>query len=230
MRWLLAVCVKGRRDVDSPEIVHATIPDIYRVTNEQLLTLSHPRIIKSHERYNPGYPRVIYIYRDVRDVMVSLFFYFRKYGRFANFASFFEVFVKGRLYHDLGVGSWEENVMGWLAHSDRIAAVKYEDLLVDTRSVLDKTLERVRVTLDKDLIAYAADLCTFQWMHNLDRTRDIEGRADLIIPGAEPTIPFIRKGTSGQWKEFLSSAQIDVVKEKYGELLLRLGYETNFDW
>jgi hypothetical protein len=230
MRWLLAVSVLGRRDVDRPEIVHATIPDIYRVTNEQLLTLPHPRIVKSHERYNAGYPRVIYIYRDVRDVMISLFFYFRKYGRFANFASFFDVFVKGNLYRDLGVGGWDENVMSWLAHSDDIAMVKYEDLLADTRSVLAKTLERVQVAHDKNLVAYAADLCTFEWMHNLDRAKDIEGRADLMVQGADPNIPFIRKGTSGQWKGLLSPAQIDVIKQKYGDLLLRLGYETSHDW
>lgn len=230
MRWLLTICVMGRRDVDRPEIVHAAIPDIYRVTNELLLTLPHPRIIKSHERYNPGYSRVIYIYRDVRDVIISLYYYFRKYGRHANFDRFFEAFVSGGLYRDLHAGGWDENVTSWLSHGDRIAAVKYEDLLADTRAVLATTLERVQVAHHKDLIGYAAELCTFEWMSNLDRTRDVERRPDLMVQGADPTIPFIRKGTSGQWKEFLKPAQIDIIKQKYGELLVKLDYEKDQNW
>ncbi len=230
IRWLLTVCIKGYRGIENPDIVHSAIPDIYRVSNEYLLTLTHPRIIKSHEKYNPGYPRVIYAYRDVRDVIVSLFFYFKKYGYFDNFEIYFKEFRQGTLFQELGYAGWDENVVGWLEHSDHIAVVKYEDLLTDVRSVLRKTLEQIPVKYSKDLIDHAADYCTFKRMQEFDIKQDIEGRPDLMTSDAIPSIPFIRSGTTGQWKGFFNAAQIDTIKTQYGDLLIRFGYEANHDW
>lgn len=77
LRWLLAVSVKGRLDV-SNRLISGIVPDIYEVSNEYLLALEKPRVIKSHEKYNAAYPKVIYLYRDVRHVMISLFHYLKR--------------------------------------------------------------------------------------------------------------------------------------------------------
>ena len=40
--------------------------------------MPHPRIIKSHECFEPRYPRAMYIVRDPRDVVISQYHYHRK--------------------------------------------------------------------------------------------------------------------------------------------------------
>lgn len=230
MRWLLTVCIKGYREIDNPDIVRATIPDIYRVSNEDLLTLAHPRIIKSHEKYNSGYPRVIYIFRDVRDVIISLFFYFRKYGHHTDFSTYFKEFTRGILFHKLNYAGWDENVISWLVHSDHIAVVRYEDLLANVRSVLRVALEHAQIEYSKSLFDHAIDYCTFKRMQKFDLTHNIERRPDLMTADAIPSIPLVRRGTTGQWKGIFNAAQIDTIKTQYGDLLIKLGYETNHDW
>lgn len=66
--WMLAVSVKGQRWTLK---VRKSCLRWFRTSiaylNEQLLQVPHPRVIKSHEQYDPGYPRVIYMYRDLHD-------------------------------------------------------------------------------------------------------------------------------------------------------------------
>src|ERR1700731_2244023 len=49
------------------------VPSIYEHSDRKLR--SKPRLIKSHESFDPRYPRVIHVVRDPRDVAVSLYYY-----------------------------------------------------------------------------------------------------------------------------------------------------------
>ncbi len=47
------------------------IPDMYTHSDRTMRNLPRPRIIKSHECFDPRYKRIVYIVRDPRDVAVS---------------------------------------------------------------------------------------------------------------------------------------------------------------
>jgi hypothetical protein len=55
--------------------VESRVHEIYFFSDQQLRALARPRILKSHEYFDPRYRRTIDIVRDPRDVAVSLYYY-----------------------------------------------------------------------------------------------------------------------------------------------------------
>ena len=51
--------------------IELKVPDIYQNSNRKLLQISPPRILKSHEYFDPRYKKTICIVRDTRDIAVS---------------------------------------------------------------------------------------------------------------------------------------------------------------
>lgn len=57
-------------------------------------------------------------------------------------------------------------------------------------------------------------------------------QGSMTTPGvAEPSpLKFMRKGTSGEWREYFDERQVRWFKEEAGETLIEAGYEQNNDW
>ncbi len=53
--------------------IESRVAEIYFNPDHELRKLPRPRLLKSHEPFQPRYPRVIYIVRDPRDVAVSFY-------------------------------------------------------------------------------------------------------------------------------------------------------------
>src|SRR5215468_2315878 len=64
--------------------VESRIPEIYFNPDHVMRRLPRPRVLKSHECFQPHYPRVIYIARDPRDVAVSSYHPNVKAGNIAD--------------------------------------------------------------------------------------------------------------------------------------------------
>jgi len=41
---------------------------------------------------------------------------------------------------------------------------------------------------------------------------------------------FVRKGITGEWRNYLAQEHITMIKERYGDLLIKLGYEKDNNW
>src|SRR5579864_1813408 len=96
-RFLVANLVFPEQDVDFGNI-HNLIPDPSATAKRRFDRMPRPRIIKSHECFDPRYPRVIYIVRDPRDVLVSQYHYHRKCKRIDDdfpIAKFVARFIAG---------------------------------------------------------------------------------------------------------------------------------------
>src|SRR6476646_4264045 len=59
--------------------IEKLIPDTSSQSNRALKRTPRPRIIKTHEYFDHRYPKVIYIVRDPRDVVLSYYDFQRKY-------------------------------------------------------------------------------------------------------------------------------------------------------
>jgi hypothetical protein len=55
------------------------VPDTEAQSSRYMRSIPSPRTIKSHSYFDPRYPRVIYVVRDPRDVVLSYYDFSRKY-------------------------------------------------------------------------------------------------------------------------------------------------------
>lgn len=100
--------------------VERKVPDIYAASKNTLKKTPRPRLIKSHECFDPRYRRVVYIVRDPRDVALSAYHYDRK-GRNIPDGFPVETYITGRfLKTDEYFGTWGEHAGSWLVNSKNI--------------------------------------------------------------------------------------------------------------
>jgi hypothetical protein len=69
------------------------------IHSAKILDMPSPRMIKSHEPFNQQYPKVIYMVRDVRSVVISFYYYYLKMFQRpdSRFEAFFESFMEGKV-------------------------------------------------------------------------------------------------------------------------------------
>jgi hypothetical protein len=100
--------------------VERKVPDIYAESKLTLKKTARPRVIKSHECFDPRYRRVIYIVRDPRDVALSAYHYDRK-GRNIEDDFPLDTYVTSRFMKtDEYFGTWGEHAGSWLVNSKNI--------------------------------------------------------------------------------------------------------------
>ncbi|HEY6340654.1 MAG TPA: sulfotransferase domain-containing protein [Bryobacteraceae bacterium] len=100
--------------------VERKVPDIYAKSRRALKELPRPRVIKSHECFDPRYRRVIYIVRDPRDVALSAYHYDRK-GKNIPDGFPVETYVTTRFMKtDEYFGAWGEHAGSWLVNSKNV--------------------------------------------------------------------------------------------------------------
>src|SRR5579859_5681530 len=122
--------------------IESRIPEIYFNPDRFMRKLLRPRILKSHECFQPHYPRVIYIVRDPRDVAISFYHHHIKAGNITDdcpLVKFVPRFIAGEF--DPKFGSWRDNVLSWLAlrgNDQAFLLVRYEDLKRDLTHELSK--------------------------------------------------------------------------------------------
>ena len=223
LRFLLAMIIKKAKDVDFGNI-EKYAPDLYRNNNDSLLKTGRPRIIKSHEIYNPGYPNVIYMIRDVRDVLVSCYHYTLKMGNDCTFDAYLTQLIKGD-DGPMEFGNWVSNVRSWLNHRDSICIVKYEDLLTNPENTISKLLDELSIEYLETTVKKAISACSFD---NMQKKENKAGNINYIKNNKD--IKFVRKGKIGGWREFLTPEHIAIIKSEFGDLMIELGYEKDPEW
>jgi hypothetical protein len=191
------------------------VPDIYKCAGT-LEDRRGPRYIKSHHPCYELYPKLIYIYRDGRDALVSYYHYAsgkRKFtGTFAEFL--FSPFASR-------FSSWREHVEGACEFAskfpNRILMLQYEEMLKNPSAGAASISVFLELACDDQVIARAVEASSF------DRLRKLEqqfGGENLAKP-----VPFFRHGGSGQWREHFSAELYRRYYDENGATLVRLGYE-----
>ena len=130
-RFLIANLVYPEKHPDFANI-NELIPDPEGISKRHLEQLPRPRYLKSHQYFDPRYPKIIHIVRDPRDVVLSEYYFDIKRRAIPDdfpLDKFVSRFVSGELNHPYG--TWAENTATWFytrGQSPRLLLVTYEAL------------------------------------------------------------------------------------------------------
>ncbi|XP_074643448.1 sulfotransferase 1 family member D1-like isoform X3 [Tubulanus polymorphus] len=177
-----------------------------------------PRFIKTHlpwqllpdEVYTKK-PKIIYVARNAKDVSVS-YYHFCRTLTFLNFdgdfTEFFRMFVDGTVSY----GPWRDHITDyWEARNEaNILYLTYEELQQDVHSVIGKIADFLGKPLNDERIKLIAFHCRFD---NMKRNTAINYNWLKEMGIASKESPFMRKGITGDWKNYYSKEMFDEIED-----------------
>ena len=177
--------------------------------------LQNPRVFTVHAKYDCRFPRVIYLVRDPRDVMVSYYYHHRRVDPKFDM-SIGEFITKNEMWPC----DWHDHVTSWLEHADkrRIFLVKYEDLHADSLSSFQKILEFCGFHVSEEELKEAMEQSSFRNMRRIEERFGVPGSM------ADKNISFMRRGEVESWRDELSEEVESILRRRYGKLMAQLGY------
>jgi hypothetical protein len=203
------------------------VPDIYDETDRQLLRRPDPRVLKSHERHDERYRRVLYLVRHPADVAVSYYHYLVKMRNIApgfELARFVDSFLTGGLDE---FGRWGEHVTSWLdarEGDEDFVLLRYEDVLEAPRDALVAALGLIGADVSSSAIDTAVERSSAAELRRLERET---APALPSFQGSRLEDPFIRRARPGGGAEELPPELEARIMAAWPDAAARLGYSSN---
>jgi len=223
-RFLIANLVHPNEKIDFSN-VNRVIPGPEVTSNRDLMRVPRPRIVKSHQYFDPRYKQVIYIARDPRDVVVSQYYFQRKRKLVADgfpLTEFVGKFIAGETCY---YGSWGEHVGSWLAtrHGQPgFLLLRYEDMVADTARELTKVASFLSLSATPAVTAQAVQRSSADTMRQLEKA---QAQLFTSTKDTRQDIPFVRAAKAGGWRSALPEESVARIEEAWGHLIKWLGYE-----
>lgn len=170
---------------------------------------------------NNNIPFVV-IYRDLRDVAVSYYFYVKQTPWHPQYNIYKNLTVEEGLQyfaHNL-LSEYVEWIESWtkIADNSLKLILRYEDLLSHPEIELLKIAKHCGLDDSSEKIEEIVKINSFS---NLSGGRD---------KGNESSNSFFRKGIAGDWKNYFTPTLKDIYKEKIGNFLVEFNYEKDLSW
>ncbi len=217
MRTILANIIDPTIETD-PDRRLALIPGVSIRTARRINSLGSPRLLKSHGSYMGRLPRALYLVRDGRDALVSLY-HMRivRPGHMArvSFADFCRRYLRG----DLGE-RWDQHVLSWMKQgvreiSDRLVVLRFEELNADVPGRVAEVTRFFGIDATSEQIAAAIEKASLERLRETERAR---------VGELAPERSLYRGGKTGQWRELLTGELADRFMARSSEALSAAGY------
>ncbi|XP_070555619.1 sulfotransferase 1B1-like [Ptychodera flava] len=186
-------------------------------------SMESPRFLTTHAPYDllptqfhEKRPKLIYIARNPKDLVVSAFSHFSIRSRhiYDEFSELLEEFLAGQAIANFG--HWGSHVLDWWKrrHEHNVLYVKYEDMRKDLKAGIKNIAEFIGKGLTPEDVDKIAHHCSFEYMKNAP-----QGDTFMKAMGWKEN-PFVRRGKVGEWKETFIVAQNEMM-DKYCEQWLK---------
>ncbi len=226
-RFLIANVLYPEKNPDFSNI-NDLVPDLEAMARRDLELAPRPRLLKSHEYFDPRYPRVIYIVRDPRDVVLSAYHFNIKRRTIPDafpLQQFVSGFVRGQLPHSYG--TWFENAASWFytrRGDPRFLLVRYEALQSRPMQEMQRIVDFLGIAATSEKLAFAIE------QSSAERMRALEKQQSHLWSSTRETRqdkPFVRAAKPGGWKAELSAASVAEIESAWGGLMRELGYDLS---
>lgn len=211
--------------------VEDRIPEIYLFPDRVLRRLPRPRVLKSHECFEPRYKKVIYIVRDPRDVAVSYYHYVIK-RKLVPEGYDMARFVTRFLAAEFDIqwswsANWQDHVMSWYKMRESTPGflfLRYEDMLRDTETELAKLAAFLGLKRTRERLRQAVELSSADRMRSLEK---MQGNQWRLTQSTRQDKPFVRAAAANTWQGVLPSAAIAEIESAWGSTMKQLGYSLS---
>lgn len=226
-RFLIGNLVNPDHPVDFLNL-ESRIPNIYEFPDRVLRSLPRPRILKSHEYFDPRYKAIIYIVRDPRDVAVSEYYFRLKWRTIPEgypMDDFVPRLIAGEFDEWQKGACWGDQVLSWLATrrgTSGFLMLRYEDLLKNPEGELANVASFLNINGTPERLARAVQLSSAERMRRLEKKQSHEW---VETKRTRQDKPFVRSATSGGWRSVLSETSIAAIEAVWGHVMQMLGYE-----
>jgi hypothetical protein len=214
--------------------IESRIPEIYFNGDRVLRALPRPRMLKSHESFQPHYPNVIYVVRDPRDVAISYYHHNVKARNIPDdypMTSFVPRFIAGEF--DQKFGSWRDNVLSWVTlrgENPNFMMLRYEEMKGDAAGALLNVVAFLehcsfrKIDSSPEALQRAIELSSPERMRELEKE---EAANWVLTKSTRSDKPFVRSAKAGGWKSQLAPESVDAIESAWGDLMQSLGYELS---
>jgi hypothetical protein len=195
----------------------------------EFAALPDPRVFRNeYPRYSKLYPWIIYLVRDPRAVIPSLWAMYRTMfdDQRTPIAAFLEQYLGGRgifRHWNADLVRWDRQVDRALVSAeqgDRILLVRYEDLLADRRAELARVLAFAGIDPGPDGLARATERGGFAAMQAVEDRHGAEAYRGRALGEGR----FVRHGRADGWREELPPEVSARIAADFGAVMLRAGY------
>ena len=213
-------------DPDLCTLLHDVCDDVFESAPGDLLSILklHTRptaenraVIERHAE------RVVVVYRDLRDVVVSRYFHVLAETAHRHHEQYHSSSPEEGLRHSIELVAEEycEWIRGWraicAADPDRYLELRYEDLRADPAGRLGQTLAHWGISLPAAQLEEMVTAVAARTKFGLDERSFRRGN-------------LARKGIVGDWRNQFTPEHDQLFVERAGDLLVELGYENDTAW
>jgi len=230
VRFLVANLVYPEKNPDFSNIDNL-LPDPDGMSKRNLERAPRPRILKSHLSFDPRFPKVLYVVRDPRDVVLSSYHFDLKRRAIPDgypLEDFVSRFVRGELLgHNPRIGSWYDNVASWYyarANDPRFLLVSYESLQSKALHEMGRIANFLGLSADTGRLTFAITQSSAPRMRELEKK---QGHLWQSTRETQLNKPFVRSAKAGGWKSELPEASVAEIESKWGALMRELRYELS---
>ncbi|XP_077977523.1 sulfotransferase 1C2-like [Glandiceps talaboti] len=180
--------------------------------HEYISSMTSPRAINTHlpDHLLPSQiwvkkPKIIYVARNPKDVMVS---YFEFKLEPMSWNEWFGNFLEGKVNH----GSWFDHVPKWWSrrNDNNVLFILYEDMIKNHRKQVQNVANFLGKALSEDVIDEITKRSSFMYMKNQNVSTDT-----LVF---ERQNSMLRKGIVGDWKNYFTVEQNERFDNEYKRL------------